>query len=636
MENISIAAKLGIGFGILIVCSLVLSLTGWTGLDNVIDGGKKLYAIQHVNKVISDTKAARENYLRSMSADHKQQLADNIQEIITALNTQKLKYQSEAAIIKIEQALSAMNSYQGVFQRLAAVVDNKASKSASALQMADDAIRLQAQLVNQLDASADPASHWQTMAELNAISVQLEQLKNIANHWLLGGAKDPQIYSQVQSKLANAMTDLAAVSQRDASVNSRSTVEALNQLQSVYQQLVQIDVSVVQLTDEFASVAVTVRNSIDALEQFQTERQRGFSSQAQMMLIIVSVIAILVGIVLTQRITALIAKPLHETAELALKIAKGDLSQHFTNITRKDEVGVLQSAMAEMNTALKELCGNVSSGISELAAAATQLSAVTEQNRVGMRQQHVEIEQVAAAMNEMTTTVHDVASNAEQASEATTSAEQVTKDGSLCVESAMQGVQELSRVIDQTSAAMEALAQQSDSIGGVLEVIKTVAEQTNLLALNAAIEAARAGEAGRGFAVVADEVRNLAQRTQQSTSEIETMIQKLQDEAHNSLRLMGTSREIAMANADAAGSVGALFERIASAVSHIQSMNQQIATAAEEQSVVAEEINRRVVQVNDIADETALASNETAEATERLAALGTQLKGAIARFIVAC
>ncbi|KFZ38904.1 hypothetical protein HR45_00410 [Shewanella mangrovi] len=633
MENISIAAKLGIGFGLLIVCSLFLSLTGWQGLDKVIDGGKKLYAIQSVNKVISDTKAARENYLRTMNNEHKQQLAQNIDNIISALTTQKPKYDSPEAIAKIDLALTAMADYQGVFQRLAVVVDNKASSAQAVLDKAQLVNDQQEQLVKKLEAVSGEQIHWQTIAQLNDISTHLEQVEQLANSWLVAGTANHQIFPQIQNQLNSIIERLAQVAQIDSSVSTSNNISAIRDLLAQYQHLVSLDLDVDTLTDEFGKSALNVRNSIDNLEQFQTERQRNASSRAQIMLLVVSLLAIVVGVALTLLITSQIAKPLHATAEAAAKIAKGDLTISF-NVTRKDEVGTLQRAMADMASSLKELIGNVSSGIAELSSSATQLSAVTEQNRVGMRQQHLEIEQVATAMNEMTTTVHDVASNAEQAAEATSSAQQVTNDGTLSVEQALKGVQELCEVIDNTSAAMAALAEQSDGIGGVLEVIKTVAEQTNLLALNAAIEAARAGEAGRGFAVVADEVRNLAQRTQQSTSEIETMIQRLQDEAHNSLKLMGTSRDIANTNATSAGNVGTLFDRIATAVSNVQEMNHQIATAAEEQSVVAEEINRRVAQVNEIADQTAVASNETAEATERLAALGSQLKVSISGFKV--
>ncbi|QUN06408.1 hypothetical protein KDN34_02785 [Shewanella yunxiaonensis] len=191
-----------------------------------------------------------------------------------------------------------------------------------------------------------------------------------------------------------------------------------------------------------------------------------------------------------------------------------------------------------------------------------------------MAQQHNETEQIASAMNEMTATAKDVAANAEQAAAATTNAEQITKAGNAEISGALVLVSELSNEANSSANAMSELATQTEGISKIMEVIKTVAQQTNLLALNAAIEAARAGEAGRGFAVVADEVRNLAQRTQQSTLEIEGLIQTLQQGSQAALVKMQRSQEIASQNAQNASGLGKLFANIADSVTIVQQMNQ--------------------------------------------------------------
>ncbi|WP_373682151.1 MULTISPECIES: methyl-accepting chemotaxis protein [unclassified Pseudomonas] len=232
----------------------------------------------------------------------------------------------------------------------------------------------------------------------------------------------------------------------------------------------------------------------------------------------------------------------------------------------------------------------------------------------------------------MTATVHDVARNAEQASEAAVMADQQAREGDRVVSEAVAQIERLASEVANSSEAMSQLKGESDKIGSVLDVIKSVAQQTNLLALNAAIEAARAGEAGRGFAVVADEVRSLAQRTQQSTEEIEELIAGLQSGTQRAASVMDSSRQLTDSTVELTRRAGSSLENITRTVSSIQAMNQQIATAAEEQTAVAEEINRSVINVRDISDQTSAASEQTASSSVELARLGTHLQGLVRRF----
>ncbi|WP_412462355.1 methyl-accepting chemotaxis protein [Pseudomonas sp. SC11] len=232
----------------------------------------------------------------------------------------------------------------------------------------------------------------------------------------------------------------------------------------------------------------------------------------------------------------------------------------------------------------------------------------------------------------MTATVQDVARNAEQASEAALMADQQAREGDRVVAEAIAQIERLAAEVGHSSEAMTQLRGESDKIGSVLDVIKAVAQQTNLLALNAAIEAARAGEAGRGFAVVADEVRSLAQRTQQSTEEIEELIARLQSGTQRASSVMDGSRALTDSSVELTRRAGSSLATITRTVSSIQSMNQQIATAAEQQSAVAEEINRSVMNVRDISDQTSAASEETASSSVELARLGTHLQSLVARF----
>ncbi|WP_459748101.1 methyl-accepting chemotaxis protein [Pseudomonas sp. 3A(2025)] len=285
-----------------------------------------------------------------------------------------------------------------------------------------------------------------------------------------------------------------------------------------------------------------------------------------------------------------------------------------------------------MSTGLSQIVSGLQDGIEKLAGSAHDLSAVTEQTNLEVSSQKEETEQVATAMNQMTATVHDVARNAEQAALAAQSADEKVGTGQAVVRQSLQRIEQLAQSSTSASESIESLSAQVQNIDQVLGVIKSVAEQTNLLALNAAIEAARAGEQGRGFAVVADEVRALARRTQQSTAEIEQLVVNLRTGARASVvQIQNSSELVRLAVGDARQTESALSS-IAAAVSTIEQMNQQIAAAAEQQSSVAEEINRSVTSIRSSADQSALAMQGNAASSVELAALGTQLKGMVGHF----
>jgi methyl-accepting chemotaxis protein len=363
----------------------------------------------------------------------------------------------------------------------------------------------------------------------------------------------------------------------------------------------------------------------------QTEVRDAAAAQAKTLLTAATVLALALGLLAAWAITRQIIIPLRQTLRAAERVASGDLTQSL-QVQRRDELGQLQASMHRMTQGLRELIGGIGDGVTQIASAAEELSAVTEQTSAGVNNQKVETDQVATAMNQMTATVHEVARNAEQASEAALMADQQAREGDRVVGEAVAQIERLASEVVNSSEAMNLLKAESDKIGSVLDVIKSVAQQTNLLALNAAIEAARAGEAGRGFAVVADEVRSLAQRTQQSTEEIEELIAGLQSGTQRVASVMDNSRQLTDSSVELTRRAGSSLETITRTVSSIQAMNQQIATAAEEQTAVAEEINRSVMNVRDISDQTSAASEETASSSIELARLGTHLQGLVGRF----
>jgi methyl-accepting chemotaxis protein len=241
---------------------------------------------------------------------------------------------------------------------------------------------------------------------------------------------------------------------------------------------------------------------------------------------------------------------------------------------------------------------------------------------------------VATAINQMSAKVQEVARNAVEAASAAQQADQTFNEGKLVVDRVIGAIGDLSNEVEKASGVIKQLETESNNIGSVLDVIKSIAEQTNLLALNAAIEAARAGEQGRGFAVVADEVRTLAGRTQSSTQEIEEMISKLQAGTSNAVKVMDQGMSMSRVGVDQAALAGEALQTINTAVEHISVMNSQIASAAEEQSSVTEEINRSIISINQVADQTSSGAQQTAAASDDLAKLTEQLKGLVDHFKV--
>ncbi|MDP3814585.1 methyl-accepting chemotaxis protein [Pseudomonas sp.] len=377
--------------------------------------------------------------------------------------------------------------------------------------------------------------------------------------------------------------------------------------------------------------ATTVRELSDKLFAEQL-RLRGEDIRfANGLLIGIALLAFCFGVLAAWLITRMIVRPLGDTLTIAERIAQGDLSGAL-QVERRDELGQLQQSMQRMTGSLRELIGSLSSGITRIASSAEELSAVTGQTSVGVSNQKIETDQLATAMHEMAATVQEVARNAAAASAAALEADQQARQGDLIVAEAVGQIARLAEEMELSAAAMTSLTQQSVQIGSVLDVIKSVAEQTNLLALNAAIEAARAGEAGRGFAVVADEVRGLAQRTQQSTSEIEGLIANLQTGAQQAMSMISNSRTLTGTTVELTRQAGSALASITGSVSNIQSMNLQIAAAAEQQSSTAEEINRSVLNVRDITEQSAAATEQTAASSVELARLGNELQLLVNRF----
>ncbi|UVH51742.1 methyl-accepting chemotaxis protein [Pseudomonas sp. CBSPBW29] len=354
-------------------------------------------------------------------------------------------------------------------------------------------------------------------------------------------------------------------------------------------------------------------------------------SQIFWMLIIGCLFAVVCAIVLGLITTAMITGPIYKSVEAAGRVATGDLT-HIVKVSGTDETGQLLQSLSDMQINLKGTVQQIASAAGQLASAAQELTAVTEDSTRGLATQSGEIQQAATAVTEMTAAVEEVARNAVSTSEISSKTADEASRGQQQVQQAVTAIDTVTVAITESTRSVEALAVQIHDISRVLEVIRGIADQTNLLALNAAIEAARAGEQGRGFAVVADEVRALAHRTQSSTKEIELMISRVRDGADDAVLAMSKSQSLVLNTQALATEAGLALKRISEGVHQISERNMVIASAAEEQAQVAREIDRNLVNVQDLSAQTAAGANQTSASSNELSRLAISFNKLVGHF----
>lgn len=347
------------------------------------------------------------------------------------------------------------------------------------------------------------------------------------------------------------------------------------------------------------------------------------------------IVGLALGAVIAWGIKKVIVSPLQVALDAMSDIVggEGDLTRRLDD-TNKDEIGKLANGFNMFASVVHHIIKEILGYTEQLSRSADRLTVVTEETSRGADQQQTQTDEVVAAVNELAATGQEVARNTSEAAEAAQHAEDASSQGRNVVGKTIDAIESLAGDVEGASEVINRLDADSKAIGGVLDVIRGIAEQTNLLALNAAIEAARAGEQGRGFAVVADEVRTLASRTQESTSEIQTMIERLQSGAQEAVNVMDASKERANSTVEQAVQAGASLQTISDAVSVINDMNVQIATAAEEQNAVAENINQSVVNISGITEQTAAGAQQTASASNELNELAEHLTGMVKQFKV--
>jgi len=634
--NISVNMKLALGFGLVLIFTALLALTGWNSLSKLIDRSNWMSDITELNAQLTKLRVTRLQY---MVADGDDTVAQTVQVSLDGFKAQQEKllksFKSPENIALLQQLSTVIAEYEKglVAMRAGYKASNSVRDDLGA--SADKGNALIDQISTEvLSLAPDDERRFEQYQAITKVREDLMRVRYETRGYT--GNTTAENEKKALGQIEDALKNLQAVSATFSGVQAERLKQLEGALGAYRNSLVSFKTTINDLgtlRKNMTTQGQTIVKLSDDMYKIQLDRRDIESADARNMQLICTLIALLLGVLAAVIITRQITRPLQDTLMVVERIASGDLTQNMV-VTRRDELGELQQGIQRMGSTLRDLIGGIRDSVVQIASAAEELSAVTEQTSAGVNNQKVETDQVATAMHEMTATVQEVARNAEQASHAASNADKEARAGDKVVGEAIVQIERLAAEVVRSSDAMTQLEQESDKIGKVMDVIKAVAEQTNLLALNAAIEAARAGEAGRGFAVVADEVRGLAQRTQKSTEEIEALVAGLQNGTRQVSSIMLSSRELTESSVTLTRKAGTSLESITLTVSNIQAMNQQIAAAAEEQSAVAEEISRSIINVRDVSEQTASASEETAASSVELARLGGQLQMMVSHFKV--
>jgi len=609
-SNWSIGGKLAAGITLLILLSVVIGAIGLFTLNNYGERSLVVADVGSVESALLEARTAEKNYLLRKKDQY-------LERVTTLTDAASLQMEDLKTRLVIPAHIDRLNSMQaGIrqYQQNLSALANTINQRSEAIQTLEKSSRL-------------VESRLSTEKLLFEAENMVKQMRLHERRFLVDNNADAADRFIKMGSMA-----LELVRNSYAAVNIKEEVERLFQdYIGAFDVAVASNLTAQELESSMVKGADATISDAVTLQELQLEIMVSERQQAVTLIVVALFIVLVLGAFSGWLLTRSITRPIREAVSLATRVASGDLSADIRS-DRGDEFGQLLSALGTMVVNLRDLVRSINTNSGLIATSANQLSVVTERTSSGIAQQRDQTDQVATAMNEMVATANDVATNAGAAFTAANLANEKAAAGEAAVNETLSHVTELNDKVLEVTQRLQGLQADTQNIVSVLDVIKSVADQTNLLALNAAIEAARAGEQGRGFAVVADEVRSLAKRTQTSATEIEGLVSRLVNSAEGSVVTMRQGSELAQRTLEKAQSTGEQIMEITRAVEDISRLNSQIATAAEQQTAVAEDINQNVTLIRDVSEQSAHDSTEVAAASHELARLGEGLQTQVARF----
>ncbi|TQV81453.1 methyl-accepting chemotaxis protein [Aliikangiella coralliicola] len=664
--NLTVTARIAGGSGLVIVLLIALTFTGLSGVSSIDEGltavtdkstpmliagsenvSSLLKATVEVNRfhqsrVTSELTDFEANYQSLMKSNKSsgQSLALAAQqypEVLSSLDESKKAIAQFSELVpqvfeKHRRDLSLgdnVSGMRGEFEDVADELDSLlydfsedlgSGDTASVLQSMSNMVREATVTVTDVLVSTDPTVVDSAIRDITALVKDFD-----------GKFSQVKGNSQATNNDYYADTEAAINKFRKLTNDSGNILETyalqLDIRAQAKQQLVESDVSATDAQAHLNNVFSKVKGLTQSIKEDAGDKV----SSSRTLLISFAVIAILVAAGVNYWVLQSVTSPLNEVLRVITKLSKGDLTEKV-EVHSEDELGKLSNGFNDLIDALRSMLKEIGSSSEQLSASAEQTAAISSQSSQNINYQKEQTDMIATAMTEMTATVDEVANSANNTLLEVQKANKETVDGQSVVQDSISTINKLASEIESAAVVIDKLDQYSTNIGAVLDVIRGIADQTNLLALNAAIEAARAGEQGRGFAVVADEVRTLASKTQESTSEIQEMIERLQTGTREAVTVMESSRSEAQNSVEQTATAGETLGKITQAVSVINDMSTHIASAAEEQSSVSQEMHQNVSSISEMADSTAQGASENLEASQELARLAEHMQKLVSRF----
>lgn len=649
LKNLPLHQLLALSFGSMILLICVLAGVSYITLTQGHDGfieyrqvAKTSNALSQIQGDVLSVRISAIKYLKEQSPAYVDEYSKRIEALKNKLQEVENNVLDQSVSKGLEVAFYDVREYDASFSKIMALFKTrdeivKQKMDVIGPRMLQEIVKLE-QLAN--DNNNLQFLHEVALLQGNLLLGRLYAVKFLVSNEVSDFNAGLTAFGKVKEEIVLSHQKATTTEERRLLTSLDSEVEqyqsGLEQVQkTILERNSIIENKLNTIGPKIAQDIEAVKNTLKSRQDTIGPKLQSSSERAVIMVEILSVGVVAIGLVLSWFNTNVIKAPIggepREIAAIVSKIAGGDLSQHLARTSDQENI---YNSMVVMNQSLKTIVQRLKASANDMFDASQSVSSITQRSRESAEHQMDQLTQTSVAMDEMSTTVADITHNAQLAADAATDAESATSRGLNAVSETQDSMNKLVTSIEDVSATISKLSQETESVGSILDVIRAIADQTNLLALNAAIEAARAGEQGRGFAVVADEVRSLASRTQNSTEEIQGMISALQTEAKKAVDAMGQNVNYVGMTSDKMKAATIALEAISSSIISIRDMNIQIASASEEQNVVTAQLTESVKTISDGAVQSTRGAQEAQQESKRMLLLAKDLEGIVKQFRV--